>query len=826
MKATTLLTLALVFYLSYSPIASAANINVTYNIKTDVTRTPVSKYIYGTNSTGNSNYTVVRSGGNRLTAYNWENNYSNAGNDWYYSNDNYLCSSTTPGQYVTNFRNSCVTNKQDSIVTVQMADYVSADGNGDVNLTTQTAPSSRFKQVVFVKGAPFCSPAGNPDGNDPNVYMDEFVNFLVSSYGHAGEPNGVKFYCLDNEPDIWSNTHPEVHPAQVGCAEYKDKSVELSIAVKNVDPNAQMLGPVSYGFNGYLNFQNAPDWTAPLSTGYGWFLDYYLDKMEANSVVAGKRLLDALDVHWYPEAQDGAGNRITDNSINTTAMYNARMQAPRSLWDYDYHEISWIEQWFSQWLPILPPLQNSINTYYPDTNLSISEYAYGGEDHYSGGIATADVLGIFGKYGVYIATYWGSGTYVDAAIKIYRNYDANHSTFGDMDVFASMSNKVDSSIYASVSTTDANALHLIVINKNFDNVINGTFNITSPQNFTSGRVWRFDSSSPAVMETAGISDIANNAFTYTIPPLTVCHIVLQTGASLTITKCKVAAGKTQYHNNADYNDMKDAFEASGTITLPSDYSDINSVEVNITSVTDGKVVYTETLSDFNPTLVNSKGKYTHLAKVYKGRPGKITSLTLDFRKRTFAIKANNLDLTGLACPVQLGFTMGGYQVSGNADETVVNGSKQLIPVRLMRLYKDTLIVTKASVKNIAKQSSDSLSVKGDIAVADMNLDTNEPNLVTKEVVITLSDANDTNTQTFTIPQGSFKASKKGHLYNCGKINPVITPVENINTLVTASIDLDNCTFTVSIIKSDLGIVSGDVKFGLSFAAFNETDNLW
>jgi hypothetical protein len=545
--------------------------------------------------------------------------------------------------------------------------------------------------------------------------------------------------------------------------------------------------------------------------------------MEANSVVAGKRLLDALDVHWYPEAQDGNGNRITNN-VNTTEMYSARMQAPRSLWDSDYHEISWIEQWYSQWLPILPPLKNSINTYYPDTNLSFTEYAYGGEDHYSGGIATADVLGIFGKYGVYLATYWGNGTYVDAAIKIYRNYDGNHSTFGDTSVSASMSNKVDSSIYASASTTDPNTLHLIVINKNFDSAIKGTFKITSPQNFVSGRVWRFNSSGPIVTETAAITNIANNAFTYTIPHLTVCHIVLQAeGHSMAITKCKVTAGKTQYHNNAYYDDMKDTFEASGTISLPADCNDISSVEVNITSVTDGNVIYTETLRDFNPALVNSKAKYTHQAKVDKGRPGKITSLTLDFRKKTFAIKANNLDLTGLACPVQLGFNMGGYEVSGIADETVVNGSKQLIPTRLMRLYKDTLIVTKAKVKNVAKQSSDTLSVSGYIAVADMNLDTGEPNLVTKEVVITLSDANDTNTQTFTIPPGSFMASNKGHLYNC-KINPAITPAENANTLVTANIDLDNCTFTVSIIKADLKVTSNNIKFGLSFADFNETNS--
>ena len=126
-------------------------------------------------------------------------------------------------------------------------------------------------------------------------------------------------------------------------------------------------------------------------------------------------------------------------------------------------------------------------------------------------------LGIFGKYGVYIATYWGNGTYVDAAIKIYRNYDGDHSTFGDTSVSASMSNKVDSSIYASVSTTDANVLHLIVINKNINNAITGTFNITSPQNFISGRVWQFNSSSPAITETTAVSTITNNTFTYTIP---------------------------------------------------------------------------------------------------------------------------------------------------------------------------------------------------------------------------------------------------------------------------------------------------------------------
>jgi hypothetical protein len=522
---------------------TAADISVTYNINTDVNRTPISKYIYGSNyyHTG-SHFTVARSGGNRLTAYNWENNWSNAGSDWWWSNDQYMSSSTTPGKAITDFRDSCLTYNQDSIVTLQMAGYVSAAVGGYVDCNLYAAPSTYFKKVVFAKGSAFTL---TPVTTDANVYMDEFVNFLVSKYGHAGDPNGVKFYCMDNEPDLWYGmdacsvpyyphhaTHWEVHPYMTNCAEYKNKSAEISLATKNVDPNAKMLGPVSYGFAGYLSFQDACDWKAPLSTGYSWFLDYYLDKMEANSVVAGKRLLDALDVHWYPEAQDGAGNRIT-NDVSTTAMYNARMQAPRTLWDTSYvwpnGEISWINQWFSSYLPIIPRLKSSINTYYPDTNLAITEYDYGGKNHYSGGIAFADVLGIFGKYGVYVANYWGdSGTYLNAAFKIYRNYDGNNSTFGDTEVYSTDSNKVDSSIYASVFDDYACELHMIVINKNINNAITGTFNITSPQTFTSGRVWRFNNSSATISETTAISSITNNSFTYTIPATTVCHMVLQT----------------------------------------------------------------------------------------------------------------------------------------------------------------------------------------------------------------------------------------------------------------------------------------------------------
>jgi hypothetical protein len=289
---------------------------------------------------------------------------------------------------------------------------------------------------------------------------------------------------------------------------------------------------------------------------------------------------------------------------------------------------------------------------------------------------------------------------------------------------------------------------------------------------------------------------------------------------MVVSKCTVTAGKTQARNDIDYSNMKDAFTASGTLNLPDNVNDINSVVVVITSTTDGEVIYPETL-EFDPTVVNKTGKYK-----YKGVAGNITSMTLDFRQGKFAIAAKNLDLTGLACPFELKFTLGSNEIKGNVDETVVNGLTKTIPTRLMRMYKDTLVVTpgKTKVKSLAKPSSDSLSIAGEIAVRDINA--TQPNLHNMPVVITWGDNDANNVQTFTILADSFKEPTTGRSYKLNsKINPTITPVPDSNTIVSGTIDLDKCTFALSITKADLDTVSGAATFGIAFADFNEVNDV-
>jgi hypothetical protein len=500
-------------------------------------RTPISPYIYGTNQDLPG---VVpgarRQGGNRTTGYNWENNASNAGKDWKHSSDDEMTASQdipraqadVPAIALTHFQDRSIAEGVPyTILTLPMAGFVAADKSGPVG-PGESAPSARWDRVQFSKPGPFTYP---PDLTDGVVYVDELLNLLVTRYGKASGPTGVKAYDLDNETELWSDTHPRIHPKQPTCAEIIAKSVELARVVKRIDSSAEVLGPVSWGATAYVSYQEAPDWPAVQSGGrYGWFLDYYLDRMRKASEAAGIRLLDVLDLHRYSDHEAGGESVVNTTNYSNIACNEGRLQAPRALWDPAFHEESWVSRTFPDCFPYIPRFQASIHAFYPGTKLGFTEYNYGGETDVTGGLAEADVLGIYGKYGVYLANFWQLHTdedpsYVAAAFRLYRNYDGAGGRFGDTEVASTTSDTVYSSVYASLGAGSA-ALHVVAINKNYTRPMEVTVNLAGAVRYGSARVFAFDSKSAAITERAGIPRIEGNTFTYTLPPLTAAHFVL------------------------------------------------------------------------------------------------------------------------------------------------------------------------------------------------------------------------------------------------------------------------------------------------------------
>jgi hypothetical protein len=71
--------------------------------------------------------------------------------------------------------------------------------------------------------------------------------------------------------------------------------------------------------------------------------------------------------------------------------------------------------------------------------------------------AQADVLGIFGREGLDIATRWttpAAGSPVFRAMQMYRNYDGANSTFGDASVMVSGADRLTASRPSPRSAND------------------------------------------------------------------------------------------------------------------------------------------------------------------------------------------------------------------------------------------------------------------------------------------------------------------------------------------------------------------------------------
>src|SRR5450631_4492992 len=410
--------------------------------------------------TGAGGQTVVRAGGNRWTAYNWETNASNAGSDYLFENDAYLTTSTTPGAAVKSTLDPAKSHGVAALITIPIVDYVAGDESpgGDVRNSGTNYLQTRFKQNKPTKGSALST---TPSATDGFVYQDEFVNWVKSNYGTANV-----IFSLDNEPDIWSATHAEVHPNPVTYAELLMRNSLYGAAVKSVWPTAEVAGFVSYGWAGYETLQSASD-----SKANGEFLTYYLDQMKAAEATAGKRLVDYLDLHWYPETyvDDGYNgkttNRIVDNTDATALAVAARIACTRSLWDPKYNENNWIAQQIKGPIMLIPWLKAKIAAHYPGTKLSFSEYTFGGGHDISGGIAEADALGVFGREGLDMATSWnwadtaGDTQYEIAALRAFRNYDGNGAHFGDTSVHGVTTDDAKSSVYASLDS----GTHLVTI---------------------------------------------------------------------------------------------------------------------------------------------------------------------------------------------------------------------------------------------------------------------------------------------------------------------------------------------------------------------------
>jgi hypothetical protein len=485
-------------------------------VSPDEARHAVSPLIYGVNGTSSASSmkaTLIRFGGHGSPAYNWEINATNLGRLGGYENRP-ASGSSAPGGAAKAVLDEAAKNQATGVLTVPIGDYVAADKKaGDVRASGTSYLKQRFDANKATKGTEL---SGTPDLADGAVYQDEFASWAKAAAGST-----PVLFALDNEPALWFEDHPEIHPQPTGYDELVQRDTSMAKAIKAAWPGVPILGYVGYGWQSFMDLQQSPD-----AKSKGEFLSYYLDKMKAAEAANGERLLDYLDVHWWPEAE-AAGVRVIETGA-VPEVAAARLQAPRDLWDPDYQENSWIQNELGQEsIHMIPRLKSEIATHYPGTKLSISAWYYGGGDEISGAIATADVLGIFGREGVDAAAIELSGgddSFTLAAFSAYLDYDGHGARFGDTSVSATTNDRVGSSIYASTQSSDNARLVIIALNK-LAQPRPATLTIDSTTTYKSCLVYTLTQAKANMAPHTRLLSKSGNSFGYELPALSVSVLV-------------------------------------------------------------------------------------------------------------------------------------------------------------------------------------------------------------------------------------------------------------------------------------------------------------
>jgi len=297
-------------------------------------------------------YTVNRWGGNRTSRYNWQLDVDSSAGDWFFTN--YTASEPAPplpaGSAADDFVLDSRAADAEVVLTLptlgrvagpdrerrwsfselaygpQSSDecrYFGPDPGDWPPWCNHDAGNGQCDPAVNTTG--FCSAGGLVVGNDPDdtsivvdaTFLADWVAFVASRAG-AADAGGVRFLALDNEPMLWNSTHRDVHPAAPTYEEVwtKGQAVAGRRARRRAvggDPRARHLGVVRPLDLGGRRPRGLHRRTRPPGPRRHALRPVYLAQVCAHQQQTGVRLVDYLDVHWYPQAAGVAG---TDNVVN------------------------------------------------------------------------------------------------------------------------------------------------------------------------------------------------------------------------------------------------------------------------------------------------------------------------------------------------------------------------------------------------------------------------------------------------------------------------------------------------------------------------------
>lgn len=264
----------------------------------------------------------------------------------------------------------------------------------------------------------------------------------------------LRYWNMDNEPEIWKDTHDDVASSAITAEDFMQKYFAAAKAARKKFPGIRLVGPVSPNEWQWYNWNNTKVKDQKTGLEYPW-MEYFIKRIAEEQQATGIRLLDVLDVHFYPGSKDPdltlQLHRIWfDTQWNYPGANGVKVTAANG-WDNNITKEYFFER-CSQWLSKYMGAGHGVH-------FGVSEY--GAIDGSNANVVAcwyASHLGTFANKGIELFTPWDWYPGQWEVLNLFSNYFGTVSAQSISDVEETVSG------YAALSH-DGDSLTIAVVNK-------------------------------------------------------------------------------------------------------------------------------------------------------------------------------------------------------------------------------------------------------------------------------------------------------------------------------------------------------------------------
>jgi hypothetical protein len=374
-----------------------------------------------------------------------------------------------------------------------------------------------------------------------NLYLknwppDSTVAILDKWFGSgAGNLNLDKttfqYWNMDNEPEIWEDTHDDVMPHQLSAEEFMQRYFSVAKKARAKFPNIKLVGfvPCSewYWF-AYPDGKGGSGKIAYKGAEYTW-VEYFIKRIGEEQKASGIRLIDVVDLHTYfdvnTEAELLQSHRIYyDKTYDFPGANGVKLTSPDG-WDDNITKeyiFARINNWLTQYLGA----DHGVT-------LGSTESGWDNFNQMPQALNYASTLGVFANEGVELFTPWYWSPSYWEVVHLFSRYSKNISVKSTSDDDNNLS------AYSTVST-DNDSLTVVLVNRYSSSknaqVTLSNFAVTDGiyQVYTLKDLPKDNSTETFVSHTNNAlkqsnTVVANNKISLSLPAYSITSVILRTG---------------------------------------------------------------------------------------------------------------------------------------------------------------------------------------------------------------------------------------------------------------------------------------------------------